>query len=64
MNSELIQILQEDTFAQVQEILILLLEEASSDALPNKEEIAQWREILSSRGSKFSKLTQLCESYL
>ena len=62
--TELTQLIQTDSYGEVQETLQFLLEECSLDQAPNREEIAQWRDILAMRGGKFQALAQQCQQSL
>jgi len=62
--TELAQLIQTDSYGEVQETLQFLLEECSLDQAPDREEIAQWRDILATRGGKFQALAQQCQQFL
>ena len=62
--TELTQLIQTDSYGEVQETLQFLLEECSLDQAPSREEIAQWRDILAMRGGKFQALAQQCQQFL
>ena len=62
--TELAQLIQTDSYGEVQETLQFLLEECSLDQAPSREEIAQWRDILATRGGKFQALAQQCQQFL
>lgn len=62
--TELTQLIQTDSYGEVQETLQFLLEECSLDQAPNREEIAQWRDILAMRGGKFQALALQCQQFL
>jgi len=62
--TELTQLIQTDSYGEVQETLQFLLEECSLDQAPSREEIAQWRDILATRGDKFQALAQQCQQFL
>lgn len=62
--TELAQLIQTAGYGEVQETLQFLLEECSLDQAPDREEIAQWRDILATRGSKFQALAQQCQQFL
>ena len=62
--TELTQLIQTDSYGEVQETLQFLLEECSLDQAPSREEIAQWRDILATRGGKFQALAQQCQQSL
>ena len=62
--TELAQLIQTAGYGEVQETLQFLLEECSLDQAPSREEIAQWRDILATRGGKFRALAQQCQQFL
>ena len=62
--TELAQLIQTAGYGEVQETLQFLLEECSLDQAPDREEIAQWRDILATRGGKFPALAQQCQQFI
>lgn len=62
--SELLHLMQSESYGEVQETLQFFLDECSLDEVPSHEEIAQWRDALQQRGGKFSTLAQQCQQYL
>lgn len=64
MSKELIEFIQNEPYADVQETLNFLLEECSIDDLPTDDEIVLWIDILQQRGGKFTKLAGACQAFL
>ena len=64
MNSKLNQVIQTESYGEVQEVLQFLLEECSLDDAPSVAEVQQWQQVLQQRGSKFAKLAQLCQQFI
>ena len=62
--SELLHLMQSESYGEVQETLQFFLDECSLDEVPSHEEITQWRDALQQRGGKFSALAQQCQQYL
>ena len=48
----------------VAETLDFWLYECSIDEAPAAAEVAQWRDILAARGGKFTRLAQICQTWL
>lgn len=62
--SELIDLIETESIATVGETLDFLLYECSLDDAPNREEVAQWRDLLNKRGGKFVRLAKICQTWL
>lgn len=62
--SELLDLIHTESPSVIAETLDFWLHECSLDAAPTADEVAQWRDILIKRGSKFNRLAQLCQSWL
>lgn len=62
--SELIDLIQTETVGTVEETLDFWLYECSVEDAPSREEVAHWRDLLSTRGGKFVRLAQICQTWL
>lgn len=62
--SELLDLLQNESAGIVAETLDFWLYECSLDEAPDAEEVARWRDILAQRGGKFTRLADLCQTWL
>lgn len=61
---EITQQIQTDSAGEVAETLQFMLEECALDEAPDRETVAQWRDILQQRGGKFERLAQICQTWL
>ena len=61
---ELTDLMQQDAAGTVAETLDFWLYECSIDEAPSAAEVAQWRDILAARGGKFTRLAQICQTWL
>ena len=55
---------QQEAAGTVAETLDFWLYECSIDEAPAAAEVAQWRDILAARGGKFTRLAQICQTWL
>ena len=62
--SELLDLIQTESAGIVAETLDFWLNECSLDEAPTAEEVTRWRNILTQRGGKFSRLATLCQTWL
>ena len=62
--SALLQLIQTESTAVVAETLDFWLYECSLDEAPDAAEVAQWRDLLAQRGGKFTRLAQICQTWL
>lgn len=62
--SELVDLIQTETVGTVEETLDFLLYECSLEDAPQRDEVAQWRDLLSARGGKFIRLAKICQKWL
>ena len=62
--SELRNLMQTEPAGIVAETLDFWLYECSIDEAPAAAEVAQWRDILAARGGKFTRLAQICQTWL
>lgn len=62
--SELIDLIQTETVGTVEETLDFWLYECSVEDAPDREEVAYWRDLLNTRGGKFVRLAQICQTWL
>ncbi|WP_416192665.1 dioxygenase [Neisseria sp. CCUG12390] len=60
----LIDLIQTESVGTVEETLDFLLYECSMDDAPSREEVAQWRDLLNTRGGKFVRLAKICQTWL
>mgnify|MGYP007039729763 FL=1 len=61
---ELTDLMQQEAAGTVAETLDFWLYECSIDEAPAAAEVAQWRDILAARGGKFTRLAQICHTWL
>ena len=62
--SELLNLIQTESAGVVAETLDFWLYECSIDEAPDAAEVAQWRDLLAQRGGKFTRLAQICQTWL
>ncbi len=62
--SELLNLIQTESAGVVAETLDFWLYECSIDEAPDAAEVAQWRDLLTQRGGKFTRLAQICQTWL
>lgn len=62
--SELLNLIQIESFPIVSETIHFWLYECSIDASPSKEEVIEWYEILMKRGGKFMQLANICQTWI
>ncbi|MDO5058514.1 MAG: dioxygenase [Neisseria sp.] len=48
----------------IQETLDFMLYECSLDEAPSATDVAEWRDILTARGGKFSRYAEICSQWL
>lgn len=62
--SELDRLVQTESAAIIEETLNFLLYECSIDDAPSAAEVAGWKDALNRRGGKFTRLAQICQTWL
>lgn len=62
--SELEDLIRNEPPTLVVETLDFLLNECSSDDLPDRSSVEQWLAILQSRGRTFKRAAELCRNFL